>query len=573
MKNQDGEKKQQGRKVIDWTGACVNTMMSRRFKRPLKDRTFFQPLTSSILKAETPASLPYLPANCVTTRFVRTATNKQKCPVYQIVWTPDGRRLVTGAASGEFTLWNGMAFNFETILQAHDQPVRAMCWSNDGIWLATGDHQGYVKYWQQNMNNCCMFQAHKDQPCRGISFSPTDAKFASCSDDGTVRIWDFYHHTEEKILRGHGSDVKKVDWHPHKGLIASGSKDLQTPIKLWDPKAGKSITTLHCHKGTVMDIQWNRNGHWLASAARDHLVKVFDIRNLKTHYQVLRGHRKEASSLAWHTQHEGLLATGGSEGSIIYWMIGEDQPVGQVDGGHESLIWTMAWHPLGHVLATASNDHSTKFWSRQQTTEVVAKDYPKNETEILAEISKQVRLETGIEEPEEPEEKEIEIPGLDGFEEGAPPNVFQSMASEYYNNSENTFRTGLTLHNTPAPMEELPSFEKKKAFSKPVPKEFANAWDSNREGEGNIPDKNNPGNSGGYNAGSNQRYRQELHPYNPHMPHRGGYNRGGRGGRGGFNRGGHHHNHHQFNNRDQHHGGQGRNLPSQGSNYVQWDGR
>ncbi len=133
------------------------------------------------------------------------------------------------------------------------------------------------------------------------------------------------------------------------------------------------------------------------------------------------------------------------------------------------------------------------------------------------------------------------------------------MASEYYNNSEQTFRTGLTLHNTPAPMEELPSFEKKKAFSKPVPKEFASAWDSNREGEGNIPDKNNPGNSGGFNAGryeilyfpkfstetfSNQRFRQELHPYNPHMPHRGGYNRGGRGGRGGFNRGGHHHNNH-----------------------------
>ena len=36
---------------------------------------------------------------------------------FQVVWTPDGRRLVTGSASGEFTLWNGTAFNFETILQ------------------------------------------------------------------------------------------------------------------------------------------------------------------------------------------------------------------------------------------------------------------------------------------------------------------------------------------------------------------------------------------------------------------------------------------------------------------------
>jgi len=32
-------------------------------------------------------------------------------------WTPEGRRLVTGASSGEFTLWNGLTFSFETILQ------------------------------------------------------------------------------------------------------------------------------------------------------------------------------------------------------------------------------------------------------------------------------------------------------------------------------------------------------------------------------------------------------------------------------------------------------------------------
>lgn len=34
-----------------------------------------------------------------------------------MAWTPEGRRLVTGASSGEFTLWNGLTFNFETILQ------------------------------------------------------------------------------------------------------------------------------------------------------------------------------------------------------------------------------------------------------------------------------------------------------------------------------------------------------------------------------------------------------------------------------------------------------------------------
>ena len=49
-----------------------------------------------------------------------------RCPIFTLAWTPEGRRLITGASSGEFTLWNGLTFNFETILQAHDSPVRAM---------------------------------------------------------------------------------------------------------------------------------------------------------------------------------------------------------------------------------------------------------------------------------------------------------------------------------------------------------------------------------------------------------------------------------------------------------------
>ena len=46
-------------------------------------------------------------------------------------------------------------------------------------------------------------------------------------------------------MRGHGAEVKCCDWHPQKGLIVSGSKDTQQPIKLWDPRVGQSLTTLY----------------------------------------------------------------------------------------------------------------------------------------------------------------------------------------------------------------------------------------------------------------------------------------------------------------------------------------
>ena len=42
---------------------------------------------------------------------------QMRTSVNSLAWTPEGRRCITGTQSGEFTLWNGTQFNFETIIQ------------------------------------------------------------------------------------------------------------------------------------------------------------------------------------------------------------------------------------------------------------------------------------------------------------------------------------------------------------------------------------------------------------------------------------------------------------------------
>ena len=46
-----------------------------------------------------------------------------------------------------------------------------------------------------------------------------------------------------------------------------------------------------------MDLKWSKNGLWLLTASRDHLVKLFDIRNMKEEVQVFKGHKKEATGI------------------------------------------------------------------------------------------------------------------------------------------------------------------------------------------------------------------------------------------------------------------------------------
>ncbi|XP_022379969.1 pre-mRNA 3' end processing protein WDR33 isoform X1 [Enhydra lutris kenyoni] len=459
------------RKTIDYNPSVIKYLENRIWQRDQRDMRAIQPDAGYYNDLVPPIGMLNNPMNAVTTKFVRTSTNKVKCPVFVVRWTPEGRRLVTGASSGEFTLWNGLTFNFETILQAHDSPVRAMTWSHNDMWMLTADHGGYVKYWQSNMNNVKMFQAHKEA-IREASFSPTDNKFATCSDDGTVRIWDFLRCHEERILRGHGADVKCVDWHPTKGLVVSGSKDSQQPIKFWDPKTGQSLATLHAHKNTVMEVKLNLNGNWLLTASRDHLCKLFDIRNLKEELQVFRGHKKEATAVAWHPVHEGLFASGGSDGSLLFWHVGVEKEVGGMEMAHEGMIWSLAWHPLGHILCSGSNDHTSKFWTRNRPGDKMRDRYNLN---LLPGMS-----EDGVEYDDlEPNSLAV-IPGM-----GIPEQLKLAMEQEQMGKDESN-EIEMTIPGLDWGMEEVMQKDQKKVpqkkvpYAKPIPAQFQQAWMQNK---------------------------------------------------------------------------------------------
>ena len=222
-----------------------------------------------------------------------------------------------------------------------------MQFSHSGAYLISADQAGTIKYFQPNMNNLAATPGHREA-IRGLSFSPDDARFATASDDSTIKLWAFEEMREERTITGKGRisylqipfsvsifpklraahgitlmvllaighlwDVKCVEWHPTKGLLASGSKD--NLVKFWDPRTGQNLSTSyvvwvflcqdtltqdtwptpllnsHEHKNTVQAIAWNPNGDLLATASRDQTVRVFDIRAMRE-VQIFKGHKKE----------------------------------------------------------------------------------------------------------------------------------------------------------------------------------------------------------------------------------------------------------------------------------------
>ncbi|KAJ1695724.1 hypothetical protein LUZ63_012422 [Rhynchospora breviuscula] len=352
------------RRTVDYSSTVVRYIQARMWQRDARDRTVIQPTPAAALDMLPTAAYAENPSTSFAAKFVHASTNKNRCSINRVVWTPTGRRLITGSQSGEFTLWNGQSFNFEMILQAHEQPIRSMVWSNNENWMVSGDDGGAIKYWQSNMNNVKANKTAHKESVRGLSFCRTDLKFCSCSDDTTVKVWDFARCQEERSLTGHGWDVKCVDWHPSKSLLVSGGKD--NLVKLWDARSSRpALCSFHGHKNTVLCVKWNQNGNWVLTASKDQTIKLYDIRSMKE-LESFRGHSKDVTSLAWHPFHEEYFVSGSFDGAIFHWLVGHETPQAEIVGAHDNCVWDLAWHPIGYLLASGSNDHTTKFWCRNR---------------------------------------------------------------------------------------------------------------------------------------------------------------------------------------------------------------
>ncbi|GAA5910171.1 WD40 repeat domain-containing protein [Sporobolomyces salmoneus] len=452
----DGKRQRvRARRTVDPFGGLERWKIFKSTRASIKDEMFIRNQHSFVIDLLPPHAYTNF-STSFCNRYAHTSTNKIRCPVNIATFTPDARRILTGSTSGEFTLWNGLTFNFETILQAHDSAVRALAWSNSGQWLLSTDNSGLIKYFQPNMNNLQIFQGH-NEAIRDVSWAPNDERFCTGGDDGVLKIWNFERMKEEKVLTGHGWDVKCVKWHPTKGLLASGSKD--NLVKFWDPRTSTVLTTLHGHKNTIQALQWSPNGHMVATASRDQLIKVFDIRAMKE-LVTLRGHKKEVCSLAWHPIHSDILTSGGSEGSIIHWSLPDPSPKETLEFAHDSNVWSLAYHPLGHLLVSASNDHTTRFWSRGRPGVRVKGDRFHVGKERAKELG-----EEGENPAMEDDRDDFALPGLqhqqNGRGGGPPRNNFVGALPSFGNQNRSNYNNQDSSNRGPPPsssMMPLPGF-------------------------------------------------------------------------------------------------------------------
>jgi polyadenylation factor subunit 2 len=222
--------------------------ISISFETNAKPR-FLPPTASRIMTPYSNLATPAdgICARCIRKGVTKSASTKMKTPMTSGVWSNDARWLVLGTHTGELARWEGGTLKVQKVVgaSAHNNlaeglvikeafPVTAIAWDKVSNLIISADARGTILYSDEAFRGVLVVSDAHSGAVRGLSFSPSGSKFASGGDDSALHIWSLGHDKPEKTLQGHQSDIKAIDWHPYRALIASASRD--ATMRLWDPR-------------------------------------------------------------------------------------------------------------------------------------------------------------------------------------------------------------------------------------------------------------------------------------------------------------------------------------------------
>lgn len=147
-------------------------------------------------------------------------------------------------------------------------------------------------------------------------------------------------------------------------------------------------------------------------------------------------------------------------------LLGNDKEVGNIDAAHDGIIWDLAWHPLGHILASGSNDHSTKFWTRNRPGDKMRDKYNLN------------TLPAGVLADDSMDIDDIPLQG-GHYATSASMAAIPGMGPDDKVQEDTSGSGGPeTIPGLDFDAAQFERFVKKTPYAKPIPRNFQAAWNA-----------------------------------------------------------------------------------------------
>ncbi|KAH8940066.1 hypothetical protein BDL97_15G068900 [Sphagnum fallax] len=203
-------------------------------------------------------------------------------------------------------------------------------------------------------------------PCliNRVLWTPAGRRLIAGSQSGEFTLWNGQSFTFEMILQAHYQAVPSMIWSHNENWMVTG--DDGGCIKYWQTNMNNVKANKTAHKEAVHDLSFSSTDLKFCSCSDDTTIKVWDFARCQEECSLAR-HGWDVKSVDWHPQKSLLV----SDSSLKWRGNRHEGQQAEVANAHESSVWDLAWHPMGHILCSGSNDHTTKFWCRNRPSETL----------------------------------------------------------------------------------------------------------------------------------------------------------------------------------------------------------
>jgi WD40 repeat protein len=280
-----------------------------------------------------------------------------------VEYSPDGKRIASGAGDGAVVLSEFKPNGTQTLLGKHDATVYRLRFSPDGKYLASAGHDRQIKIWNTETGELTRTLRSHPLGYRALKFGETPDRLMVVAMDGTVQVlnpmapvgftpihaggydpggaaispdgrivaaaagggaslWDLRSGEFVAKLEARGTSIA---FSPRGGRVAMGTGTGEDPkgggtVSICDTESGKRIQVLRGHDGSIGDVVYSGDGSRLASISHDRTARLWDAESGE---HLLTAEVGSPNSVALSADGRRLAASARGSGAAIWNDAGE----------------------------------------------------------------------------------------------------------------------------------------------------------------------------------------------------------------------------------------------------------
>ena len=215
--------------------------------------------------------------------------------VWAVNISRDNSKIVSAGDDNIVRIWDVQSGSLLHEMIGHKRIIWGVKFSPDGKTVVSGSFDFTVKTWDVETGKLIRDNTQHTETVVDVAFSNNGKMLASVSDDRTIKIWDA---ATGDLIRSMEvpEHVQAVAFSPDDKRLMTGGRDKPmmgefvqnfvgdskfnkgVSARLWDVSTGKLLQTFQDHENDVQDVDYSKNGKFVATASADGTVMIWEVK-------------------------------------------------------------------------------------------------------------------------------------------------------------------------------------------------------------------------------------------------------------------------------------------------------